>query len=425
MVHGAEPPSPRRHSEYDQWFRPDQGSNEGAPGNGADQFEDWFRESKVAADATVQHNGAVQTPTQPHAGRQPAQPREATGAHATTVLPTSTPRPAGPGGPTGPTGPDRPKAPGKPKPSPIRRVGRWIKRLVILALVLLLALIGYGIGLAWYTSANINRVDALPADSIGNTPGSVFLMVGSDSREGAEDLNTGDIDGARTDTIMLLHAPWWGSPTLVSLPRDLLVDIPGEGPGKLNSAFADGGPQQLVRTVENATGLHVDHYVEVGFNGIVDMTDAVGGVDVCIDYDVDDYRSRLTLKEGCHTVDGETALAFVRMRYSDPKGDLGRIERQQQYLASLLSKVTEPTTALNPFTMFDLAGQAADSLTVDEDTGIVNLARFGVAFSMIASGRGESTTVPVEDPAGWYEGESVVIWDKAGAAELFASLGAR
>lgn len=420
MVHGSEPPSPRQHSEYDQWFRPEEGTDTAA-GESAGQLRGWFRESDGDVRQGVPHNGAVQNPTQTHAGRQPADPHAA-GAQATTVLPTAEPGPAGPGGPAGP---NRRPGSGKPKPSGIRRVGRWIKRIFILALVVLLALIGYGIGLAWYTSANINRVDALPEDSIGNTPGSVFLMVGSDSREGAEGLNTGDIEGARTDTIMLLHAPWWGSPTLISLPRDLLVDIPGEGPGKLNSAFADGGPQELVRTVENATGLHVDHYVEVGFNGIVDMTDAVGGVNVCIDYDVDDYRSRLKLKEGCHTIDGETALGFVRMRYSDPKGDLGRIERQQQFLASLLSEATQPATLLNPFTMFDLAGQAADSLTVDQDTGIVNLARFGVAFSMIASGRGESTTVPVKDPAGWYEGESVVIWDEAGAKELFASLGAR
>ncbi len=321
--------------------------------------------------------------------------------------------------PMGPT--PVPPPPMPPAPRKRRSLWRTVKRILLIILVVLLAYFGT---LAWYTSANINRVEALPADRIGNTSGAVYLLVGSDSRAGAEDLNTGEVEGQRTDTIIMLHVPLLGPPTLVSVPRDSLVEIPGYGQGKVNAAYNIGGPQLLIQTLEGATGLRVDHYVEIGFNGIVGMTDAVGGVTVCLDYDVDDYNSGLTMAAGCHEVDGETALAYVRMRYADPEGDIGRVERQQEFLAAFMAEVMQPSTLLNPAKAFSVAEASASALTVDEDTGVIDLSRFAVAFGLIAKDRGELTTVPIADPAGWYNGESVVIWDEQGAADLFASLGA-
>ena len=283
-------------------------------------------------------------------------------------------------------------------------------------------------GLIWggYTSLNITRIDAMPDDQIRNTPGAVYLLVGSDSREGASgDLKTGDVAGQRTDTIMLLHVPLLGTPTLVSLPRDSWVDIPGRGSGKINSAYSIGGPQLLVSTVEANTGLKVDHYVEIGMYGIVALTDAVGGVTLCIDFDVDDPKSRLVMKAGCHESDGAQALAFVRMRYSDPRGDLGRIERQQQFISALASKILSPWVILNPFAMKRISDAVAGSLVVDEDTGIVNLGRLAVGMGMLAVGWGEVAEIPIANPDLRVAGQSAVLWDDAGAADLFESLGAR
>jgi LCP family protein required for cell wall assembly len=223
---------------------------------------------------------------------------------------------------------------------------------------------------------------------------------------------------------MLMVDPLFGAPTLVSIPRDSWVEIPGQGNGKINSAFSIGGPPLLIETIELNTGLHVDHYMEIGFEGVVWLADAVGGVELCIDFDVNGANSGLVMQAGCSVLEGQQALAFVRMRYSDPTGDLGRIERQQQYIESLVKTVLQPKVFLNPFTMVDVMGTAADALTVDQDTGVFDLTRFGWGVMQIGRGAGEVTTVPVADSSGWRGGQSVVLWDDAAAQQLFDSLGA-
>jgi LCP family protein required for cell wall assembly len=195
--------------------------------------------------------------------------------------------------------------------------------------------------------------------------------------------------------------------------------------GKINASYAFGGPSLLIETIEQNTGLHVDHYVEIGFEGIVWLTDAVGGVELCIDYDVNDELSGLVMNAGCSVLEGQQALAFCRMRYSDPDGDLGRIERQQQWISSWVSTVLQPQNLLNPFVMVDVMDAAARALTVDEDTGAFNLGRMGWSMMQIARGTGDLTTVPVADPAYFVNGQAAVLWDDAAAQELFRSLGAR
>jgi hypothetical protein len=176
---------------------------------------------------------------------------------------------------------DLPPAP--PRPRRKRRLGR-VLLIIFLALLLLFG------GVWLYLELNLNRVAAL-GDYAGRpaaAAGTNWLIVGSDSRAGlsAEDqerLATGDVGGQRTDTMMLLHIPDNDTkPTLVSLLRDSYVDIPGKGKNKLNAAYAFGGPKLLARTVEQATGLRLDHYVEIGLGGFADMVDAVGGVEMCL-----------------------------------------------------------------------------------------------------------------------------------------------
>jgi LCP family protein required for cell wall assembly len=220
----------------------------------------------------------------------------------------------------------------------------------------------------------------------------------------------------------LLHVPSSGPSTMVSLPRDSYVPIPGHGRNKLNAAYAFGGAPLLAQTVERVTGIRLDHYAEIGFGGFVGMTDAVGGVELCPKRNIRDKKSGLRVQKGCQEMDGGTALAYVRARYFDPKGDLGRVERQQEFLGAVFAEATRPTTLINPFKLVALGNAGTTALTVDERDGPIDLLRFAFAMKAISAGKGTKTTVPVADanyrtPAG-----SAVRWDRDKALELFRSL---
>lgn len=277
------------------------------------------------------------------------------------------------------------------------------------------------VGFAVYIDATLNRVPALPADSTASSAGTNWLIVGSDSRaqltdEQRSELATGSETSELTDTIMLLHTGN-GPTTLVSIPRDSLVDIPGHGRNKINSAYArgggadGGGPELLVRTVEGATGLRIDHYAEIGFTGFVSMVDAVGGVDLCVPEAIKDPKAALDIQAGCQTLDQATALGYVRTR-ATASSDFGRVERQRAFLAALLAKVTSPTTLLNPFRSVPLATGLSNAITVDEGDHVWNLAALGLAMRGLSDG--VTTTVPVRDGA--------VNWDRQRAGALFEAL---
>ncbi|BDZ42838.1 transcriptional regulator [Paraoerskovia sediminicola] len=269
-------------------------------------------------------------------------------------------------------------------------------RVVALSLVLLLVLfLAWPIGLIIWANGKIQHVEALSGAS--DTPGTTYLLAGSDEREaGVIDDGT---TGARTDSILLLQQPSSGPASLISLPRDTYIeDIPGHGPGKLNASFAYGGAPLLVQTVEGLTGMTVDHYVEIGFSGVEDLVDAVGGVELCLDYDVSDEKSELEWEAGCHTADGETALAFSRMRYSDPKGDIGRAERQRQVIGAIADAAVTPSLLWSPGTQVDLISAGTGAVAVDEDTGMVDLARLALTFGKASGDEGVTGTPPISDP---------------------------
>src|SRR5690625_3931533 len=196
---------------------------------------------------------------------------------------------------------------------------------------------------------------------------------------------------------MLLHRARNGSSYLISLPRDTLVEIPGQGRYKLNAAFAMGGAALLVETVEEFTGLTIDHYVEVGFDGVAGVVDAVDHVNLCIDQDVDDDRSGLQMTEGCHDVGGEQALAFVRARYFDPTADMGRQERQQQFVGALMDRATSPAVLLNPVSQVRMAGAGSDALITSEGTGIIDVGRMALTARSAMNGGG-TLSMPISDP---------------------------
>jgi LCP family protein required for cell wall assembly len=326
----------------------------------------------------------------------------------------------------------------QPTPPPTKSRRRWsIWRIIMWALA---AYVTWLVVLVVYAAASLDKIEALSPDPIADTDGTVWLLVGSDSRDGLtkkqqKKLRTGDVEGQRTDTIMLVHEKLGETPTLVSIPRDSWVTIPAHTAtdgtqveargGKINSAFSYGGAPLLSQTIEYNTGLHVDNYMEVGMGGIVNMTDAVGGIEVCFEKAISDENSGLDVQPGCQTLDGPEALAWVRMRYADPKGDLGRIERQRQYIALMVDQMLSWQTVVNPFRQWDIVNAMLDSVRVDEGTGLINLGTFGFGMARIASGSGEVTTVPIDDTDHWQDGQWVIKWDAAEADQLFSSMGGR
>lgn len=300
----------------------------------------------------------------------------------------------GPRGPESPRSPSRGGGPDGRHPRRRHRTPRAVRLGATLLVLVLVVVLGWGLGLTAWAGSRIEHIDAL--SGAADTPGTTYLIAGSDGR-GGEKVSDDGTEGARTDTIMLLHRAPNGNSYLVSLPRDTLVDIPGYGGYKLNAAFAFGGPKLLVETVEEFTGLTIDHYVEVGFDGVADMVDAVGHVNLCIDQDVDDPRSGLQMTEGCHDVGGDQALAFVRARYFDPTADLGRQQRQQQFVGALMDRVTSPAVLLNPVAQARLAGAGSNALITSEGTGIPAIGRMALtARSAMNSGR--TLSIPIEDP---------------------------
>ena len=211
----------------------------------------------------------------------------------------------------------------------------------------------------FYLNSKLTRANVLvdypglPAASAGTN----WLITGDDSRQGLtrkqeRQLATGpsSISGSRSDTIMILHMPSNGlPPVLVSVPRDSYVDIPGYGMNKINAAFSFGGPKLLAETLQNATGLQINHYMGIGFGGLVHVVDAVGGVRMCIPSNIDDPASGLHLKKGCQTLDGAEALGFVRTRHLFATQDLQREQDQRVFMKALLTKMTSPANLINPF----------------------------------------------------------------------------
>jgi anionic cell wall polymer biosynthesis LytR-Cps2A-Psr (LCP) family protein len=178
----------------------------------------------------------------------------------------------------------------------------------------------------------------------------------------------------------------------------------------------------LVQTVETVTGIRLDHYAEIGFGGFVGMTDAVGGVELCPKRKIRDRKSGLRVAKGCQDMDGATALAYVRARYFDPTGDLGRVQRQQEFLGAVFGRASSPTTLLNPFRLVSLGNAATTALTIDERDGPIDLVRFAFAMRAVAGGKGIKTTVPVADPNYRTAVGSAVRWDRQEALRLFQSL---
>jgi LCP family protein required for cell wall assembly len=257
--------------------------------------------------------------------------------------------------------------------------------------------------------------------------GSTWLLVGSDSRQGLtveqqQALATGgDTGNGRTDTILVVHVPAFGSSTpttMVSIPRDSYVPIPGYGRDKINAAFAMGGAPLLAQTVEQATRLRLDHYAEIGFSGFAALVDGLGGVTVCPAAPIDDPLAGVNLAAGCQKLDGRDALGYVRSR-ATPRADLDRMVDQRRFMSALLHRAASPAVWLNPWRWYSVPHAAVDALTVDHGDHVWDLARLGWALH----GSTTALTVPIGELTNSDAG-SVVVWDHEKAAALFDALAA-
>lgn len=325
---------------------------------------------------------------------------------------------------------------GRPR-SGWRRWRRLLLGLVLVGALLAGATVG---GLLWYGNREIGSMDvdtAVPGDT--DDDGSVdvpelsrllnVLVVGSDSREDLsaqerERLGTGQFEGTRTDTIMLMQLdPERKGAAILSFPRDLLVERCDGTQGRINGAYEIGeegemgGPTCLVRTVSDLTGVAINHYVQIDFTGFVDVVDALGGVRMCLGKPIVDQDANVDLPAGCQTLSGREALGYVRVRKID--SDFGRIERQQRFLAAVVKQASSPRAALNVPRLFELVDVTADAVEADRGLSLGVMRRIAFSFREAQAGDLDARTVPAFDRT--IDGVAYVVADPKPAEKLFAA----
>ncbi|MER5551560.1 LCP family protein [Streptomyces sp. NPDC002793] len=313
--------------------------------------------------------------------------------------------------------------------------------------VLFLATAGAGAWVYQGLDGNIGSADV--DDKLGGdrpvnlSPGSKnILVVGSDSRDGDNAKYGKDLDTMQSDTLMVMHLSAdreWA--TVVSLPRDSWVSLPAcdrgngttSGPGysKINAAFATGGASGdvsgaaacTIKAVEQSTGLRIDHFMSVDFQGFKGMVNALDGIEVCPETAIHDEKAHLDMEAGCQTVKDEDALGYVRTRYSVGDGsDLGRIGRQQEFMQALAAKAQQKLT--DPTALYDFLDSVTKSLTTDERlAGIKPLTGLANEIKSIPSDRLTFLTVPNYGRVADVPSDTAnVVWQYPQAADLFTSL---
>ena len=315
---------------------------------------------------------------------------------------------------------------------------RWKRAaLVLVGIAVVIGLAAAGVGLAYFNNLDdrLRRTDAFDGLTSGRPSKVVegsfnILVLGSDSRDGL-DYNPKDpssspasVGGERADTIMVLHIPASHDKAyVISIPRDTYVSIPRhEGHGgrrsKINAAFAWGGIPLAVKTVEEFTGVKMDHVVKVDFGGFQGMTDALGGVKVYVNETTTDPRSKRTFRKGWNALDGEAALDYVRQRYGLPNGDFDRVQRQQIFLRALMKEATEKGTLTNPVKLKAFLDAAAKALTVDDGFSLTDMAL------QVRKLRPDDLSFVTSPHLGSrrVDGQSVVVSDKEKAAALWESV---
>ena len=311
---------------------------------------------------------------------------------------------------------DHPRAPASPSSEPPRKRGRTVFVWGLIVVVVLAT--AYYLAVPMLAWSKVTKVDAEPDGARPpGQPGTTYLLVGSDSREDLTEqqrqlLHTGDAAGGRADTIMLLH-DGAGPTLLLSIPRASLVYVPGHGTATINSAYAYGGPELLVEAVEQATGLRVDNYIEIGIGGVVDMVDTVGGITICPTARMDDKRAGLHVEPGCQHADGRRALAYARSRHAQRLDDLDRATHQREVVSATGSEVFSPATFADPSLYWNVMNAGAGSIKVGDNVGRMDFARFLLSMRQVAGSSGLTCGMPVTGYA-----VNAVYWDEQRAGQV-------
>jgi LCP family protein required for cell wall assembly len=292
--------------------------------------------------------------------------------------------------------------------SPLVKVVLW---LLVCLFVLGAVPVGAVLYVGWHLDHNVHRIpgafDGLTNRPAKPTTGSAahavnILLLGTDRRSDVP--TTGDdaaapawVPGAqRSDTIMIVHISGdRQTASVISIPRDSWVPIPGHGYGKINAAFSYGGPSLAVETVEQLTGVRIDHLAVIDWDGFIALTDAVGGVDVDVPTTVYDSARNITWTAGRHHLDGAQALNYVGQRYGLPGGDLDRVARQQAFLRSLMQTALHQKMRKDPKMLYDFLDTVTQHLSVDSGWSISSMAKLVASLRDLRSANIGYLTAPV------------------------------
>jgi LCP family protein required for cell wall assembly len=275
---------------------------------------------------------------------------------------------------------------------PVERARPRRGRIVLVAVLVVLLVLALAVPL--WASAQVPRLPVSELASSGSPLN--ILVVGSDDRkESSELVAQAPADGegwdARTDTIFILSVQGRRA-AMLAFPRDLWVERCDGTSGRINAAEVIGGPSCLVRTVQDVSGIDVHHYLRVTFGGFVDLVDAVGGVELCLEEPIQDADAAIDLPAGCQRLEGTDALGYVRVRKIDD--DFRRIQRQQRFVQALAREVATPSTLLNPIRLVELTQEGGDTIAIDQGAGVRSLGRIALGGTALASGSAPAFTVP-------------------------------
>lgn len=322
-----------------------------------------------------------------------------------------------------------------PPPPPKKRKGSFAKKAFLVVLIVAIIVVFGLIGYVTWTESKIDRIDSEELSSLATVaPGSSepvnFLVIATDDRstlpgEWNEDV-FGEFAGRRTDVMMLAHMVPGERIQLLSLPRDLMVDITGHGTNRLNASYVIGGPDLLTKTVQEETGIPVHHFVEIDFGGFGRVVDSLGGVTVNFPLPARDSKSGLSVDAGPQTLDGEMAVAYARSRqYEEYEngswngtggGDIARTQRQQEIMVQLFDQVTSPSSAFNLPTFLPTF---ADNITADEGLSLGLMTDLARAAMGLSSGNIDRITLPVKNHKG-ADGRAYVVATESADAVIDA-----
>ena len=347
----------------------------------------------------------------------------------------STPSPSAVSAPT----PEEPAAPaasadeGKGA-APRRRRRAWRIGLVSVLAVVLVLVLGVGALGLWLRHSLGSKIETIddpfaaistraPQQSVGanQKPATNILLLGSDSRISAGDPSQWEAGAQRTDAIMIVQVSGDRQEvSVVSIPRDTWVEVPGYGQAKINAAYSYGGPSLTIQTVEQLTGVHIDHFVIADFESFEALTDEIGGV--VIDLKTPQTLADTQFPAGAQRLNGAQALAYTRERKSLPGGDFDRINRQQSWMRAIVSQVLHGGVLTDPTKLYGFLSAVTQTMAVDEGFTIDEMQSLAIDLRGLRSRNINFLTIPTAGTGTSEDGQSIVVRDEAADTPLYGAL---